>query len=99
MGNIDANRIHSSNITLGAVAAKGRYRSLAGIFQSLFPSASYIKKMFPYVSRCPLLLPIGWLHRIFNYMVSSKRDERLDALTTLKIGKERVELLRKYGVI
>ena len=99
MGNIDANRIHSSNITLGAVAAKGRHRSLAGIFQSLFPSASYIKKMFPYVSRYPFLLPIGWLHRIFNYMVSSKRDERLDALTTLKIGKERVELLRKYGVI
>ena len=100
MGNVDGNRMHSSNITLGAVASKGRdHHSLAGVLQSLFPPFDYMQSLFGYVKRKPLLLPIGWLHRIINYIFRLSKDNRLSAIATIKIGQERIALLKQYGII
>ena len=100
MGNIDYNRMHSSNITLGAVAGKSRlHHSFSGICQSLFPPRSYIESEYSYVKRWPFLLPVGWLNRIFNYLHNILFSKRLSAVATLKIGQERVALLKRYGII
>ncbi len=97
MGNNDVNRMHSSNITLGAVGSRdGRHHRLSGLLTALFPSADYIRGAYPYTARCPLLLPVGWLHRIISYLWSHKGT---DAKTTIKIGQERIGLLRHYGII
>ena len=97
MGDNDVNRIHSSNITLGAVTNNGgRHHRLSGLLNALFPSADYIRNEYPYVARCRLLLPIGWLHRIVAYLCSHKGS---DTKTTIKIGQERIELLRHYSII
>ena len=100
MGNNSLNRMHSSNITLGAVATKGgRHHSLAGLRQSLFPPLKYMEGEFGYVKRMPFLLPLGWLHRIYIYMTNVMRSKRLSAVSTLKIGQERLALLKRYGII
>ena len=100
MGNNSLNRMHSSNITLGAVAAKGgHHHSLAGLLQSLFPSLKYMEGEFGYVKRMPFLLPLGWVHRIYIYMTNVMRSKRLSAVSTLKIGQERLALLKRYGII
>ncbi|MBO4659588.1 MAG: nucleotidyltransferase family protein [Prevotella sp.] len=100
MGNVDENRMHSSNITLGAVKSKNnRHQSFSGILRSLFPPPLYIQQQFLYVKRFPILLPIGWLHRIILYLTRVKKGKELHALETIKIGRERVALLRKYKVI
>lgn len=97
MGNNDVNRIHSSNITLGAVADRGgRHHRLSGLLSALFPSADYIRNEYSYTARYPLLLPVGWLHRIVAYLCS---HQGTDAKTTLRIGQERIGLLRHYGII
>ena len=100
MGNNDPNRMHSSNITLGAVASKGQSRhSFSGVVHSLFPSFTYMKKEYAYVGRLPILLPIGWIHRIIKYIFKTTKDDDQSAIATLKIGQQRIHLLKEYGVI
>ncbi len=100
MGNNDPNRMHSSNITLGAVASKGQSsHSLSGVVHSLFPSFTYMKKEYAYVGRLPILLPIGWIHRIIKYIFKTTKDNDQSAIATLKIGQQRIHLLKEYGVI
>lgn len=65
MGNNDINRMHSINITLGAVSSRGSsHHRLSGLSNALFPSPDYIRNEYGYVDRCPLLLPVGWLHHV-----------------------------------
>ena len=89
--------MHSSNITLGAVAERGgRHHRLSGLLNALFPSADYIRNEYPYTARYRLLLPVGWLHRIVAYLCSHKGS---DTKTTIKTGQERIKLLRHYSII
>ena len=97
MGNNDINRVHSSNITLGAVSSRGsHHRRLSGLANALFPSLSYMRNEYGYVDCCSLLLPVGWFHRMVKYLCS---HQRTDAKTTLRIGQERIGLLRHYKII
>jgi len=53
-----------------------------------------MERKYPYLKNKPLLLPIAWTDRIIRYGKSSSR-----ASSTLRIGNERVALLKRYGVI
>lgn len=93
-------RKHSSNITLDAVSAdkKGK-RSAASVRGSLFPPARKLTARYPWLKKYPWLLPAAWADRIIKYHKETKNTAQNDALETIKIGNQRVELLRQYGVI
>ena len=99
-GDSDMNRKHSSSITLDAVAAekKGR-RARGGLLASLFPSLRIMAVRFRYLEKAPWLLPFAWIHRILLYNKENRAIPGNSAADTLKIGRERVEMMRSYGII
>ena len=99
-GDSDLSRKHSSAITLDAVAAQkqGR-RARGGLMASLFPSFSRMATRFPYLNRFPWLLPAAWVQRILRYRREARHTADNHAADSLKIGKERVEMMRAYGII
>ena len=99
-GTSSEDRLHSTNITLRTMEAakSGRSGSLAG---TLFPPYSYMKQKYAYVEKLPVLLPVGWLHRLVSYGIDSilHRRKGNDAMEAMRIGQERVELMRRYGIL
>ena len=99
-GDSDMSRKHSSAITLDAVAAQkqGR-RAKGGLTASLFPSFQRMATRFPYLNRFPWLLPVAWVQRLLRYRREARNDPGNNAADSLKIGRERVEMMREYGII
>ena len=97
-GSAEESRLHSSNITLGAVAnQKQGKRSGKGIAKSLFPSAKSLQGRYPYLRKYPFLLPAAWASRMASY--GAKKALGGNAAESLKIGAERLELLRQYEIL
>lgn len=98
-GYTSQSRVHSSNMTLDAVAD-----SLHGsttkysLRTSLFPSRNYLEKRYQYLKKYPILLPVAWCSRIIAYgkKAMSPKNNAADAL---RIGKDRIDLLRQYKII
>ena len=99
-GGSTMSRKHSSNMTLEAVSADKQGRK-AGVSlkNSLFPSAKSLESRYPYLKNHPYLLPCAWFSRILKYGWEQKGKANNSAVESLKIGSERVELLREYKVI
>lgn len=99
LGNSDLSRIHSSNITLNAVTANKRGEESKGmVLKTIFPPRKYMVKWYKYLDKYPFLLPVAWVSRIFKYL--GKIDKRHnDPGQAVQIGTQRVELLKKYGVL
>lgn len=99
-GDSDMSRKHSSNMTLDAVAAdkKGKKASNA-VLKSLFPSAKSLQGRYPYLQKHPYLLPVAWISRVLHYRAETKNSINNNAADSLKIGNQRIELLKKYGII
>ncbi len=94
-GSADENRHHSGNLTLQAVASQKQGKSnSAGLLKTVFPSARELEGRYPYLKNKPLLLPVAWTERLVNYGKSNKK-----ASESVRIGNERIELLKKYGVL
>ena len=94
-GSSDADRLHSSNITLQAVTAqKQGGANPASLLQSVFPPMDVMEKKYPYLKNKPMLLPIAWTDRILKYGKSAAK-----ASDTLRIGNERVALMKRYGIL
>ena len=92
-GGATLSRRHSSNITLEA--AGGRQKS--SLLASLFPAASALEGRYPYLKKKPILLPLAWASRVGSYLKESKVNN--SAAEALKIGKERVALLKYYDIL
>ena len=88
-GGSDLARKQSSNITLSAAAGE----TGSSLLCALFPPRSSLQSRFPYLKKRPWLLPWAWLCRILTY-----KNNRSSA-RSLQIGKERLALLKLYGVI
>lgn len=91
----DADRLHSSRMTLEAVSAAKQGRGSRGRLKSLFPPARSMEGRYPYLRRKPWLLPCAWGQRIAGYVF----DKKLSAARSLQIGRERIELLKQYQII
>ena len=101
-GSSTRERLHSANITLAAAKKE------SGILNALFPNIDYMKARYQYVEKCPLLLPAAWGARMGNYLLKDMRKNHQaadmaadsgESGSSLEIGKKRVELIRKYGLI
>ena len=98
-GQADESRLHSSNITLTAVANAGEKASLLrGMKESLFPSREQMVHRYPYLKEKPTLLPLAWAQRICtfgtNYVKTGQTVSQV-----VSISKTRVALLEKYQII
>lgn len=98
-GSADQNRLHSSNMTLSAVEAQNWGRTgNRGLLKSLFPDAKSLQGRYPYLKAHPALLPVAWGSRILSYGREALRSGS-DAAESVRIGSERIELLKQYGII
>ena len=99
-GGADMSRKHSSNITLDAVAAQkqGRKRQNA-VLASAFPSAAKLEGRYHYLKNNPWLLPVAWCSRLWTYSRETRNSRNNNAADALKIGSERIELLKTYDIL
>lgn len=90
-GQSSSERIHSATITLNTIS-DGK----TSVIKSIFPSLKEMQGKYKYLNKYPVLLPFAYLSRIVNYKKnnSSKNSQR-----TIEVGKQRIELLKKYRVI
>ncbi len=93
----DINRAHSATITLDAVARQKQGKKSTGLLASVFLPLDSMRGKYPYLNKHPWLLPVAWAQRVGRYMLS--RDKRTDPAASARIGKERIILLREYGII
>ena len=96
-GSADLSRLHSSTITLEAAAAQKSTRS--GVLTAAFPPARKLEGRYPWLKGRPYLLPAAWGSRIITYLRETRSTPDNSLSDALKIGAERVELLRKYDIL
>lgn len=96
-GSSDMSRKHSGNITLGAVEAAKKEKTSAPIAASLFPNRAVMELNYPWVKKSAALLPIAWGARIIKFL--GQQGSGNSAAESLKIGCERLELLKQYKII
>ena len=99
-GNANMSRKHSSNMTLDAVVAdKNGKKAGNTVLKSLFPSAKKLEGRYPYLKKHPILLPIAWTDRILKYRKETVAGGDNAAADSVKIGNQRIELMKEYGII
>ena len=96
-GSSDINRQHSATMTLNAVRAS-KSDAKFSMWQSVFPPKEVMQNKYPYVKKHSMLLAAAWAQRIFSYASRSKTGNT-NAAESLAIGRERIELLRHYGIV
>ena len=97
-GGATMSRVHSSSITLKAVSAGKSAGSRANsLLVSLFPNAGALEGRYPYLKKYPWLLPAAWTSRMAGYLKETRT--RNSPTEALKIGNERVELLKYYQIL
>lgn len=98
-GGSSMSRRHSSNITLNAVEADKKGKPRRGIVKSLFPPLESMKTRYVYLRKYPFLLPAAWLSRILKYRSEVGRGVDNNAAESIKIGNQRIQLMKQYGII
>lgn len=93
-GSSTMERKRSSRITMAA--AESGKASSGGAIHALFPSRKALAGQYPYLNRHPWLLPAAWGSRIFTYLRSGSGK---GASVSARIGRTRVALLQKYGIL
>ena len=98
-GSSTMSRKHSSTITLHAAETAGPRISgkKPSRTRTLFPTMSVMARRYPYLEKRPWLLPAAWLQRILRYLRA--RDAGNTPGEAVRIGHERVSLMKKYGLL
>ena len=96
-GSNDLTRLHSSTVTLNAVKAS-RTGEKSSVLSTVFPKREYLERRYPYLKKRPYLLPVAWVQRIVHYAGEQSGADN-SASGSIKLGKERIELMKRYGII
>ena len=97
-GSNDLTRLHSSTVTLNAVKAS-RTGEKSGVLRTVFPKRAYLERRYPYLKKRPYLLPVAWVQRIAHYAGEKKTGTDSSASGSIKLAKERIELMKRYGIM
>lgn len=92
-GHNTEDRIHSASITASSTENSS---SLKSIFRAIFPTRKVMEINYPWVSKSLLLLPLGWIVRLLGYLSSIRKGA--SPLRSFQIGRQRIRLLKEYGV-
>ncbi|MGM9676909.1 MAG: hypothetical protein ACI3XW_04795, partial [Butyricicoccus sp.] len=99
-GSSNRSRLHSSTITLNAVSAQKKGRKSGNhILKTVFPSARALSGRYRYLEKKPFLLPVAWADRILHYRKETAKSRDNNAAESIRIGNQRIELMKLYGVI
>ncbi len=99
-GGANMSRKHSSNITLNAVSAQKQGKKAGNhVLKTVFPSAKALEGRFPYLKEHPYLLPVAWTSRLIHYQKELQQTSGNDAAESIRIGNQRIELMKQYGII
>lgn len=52
-----------------------------------------------YYSPTPYLLPVAWVQRLAHYASEKQSGADSSASGSIKLGKERIELMKRYGIM
>lgn len=100
-GTSSEDRLHSANLTLHAAEEAKTGKRTSVLAGTLFPAYAGMKRRYPWLKRLPFLLPAAWLHRIISYgsrsIFHGRNGNR--ASEAVRIGQERVALMRRYRMI
>lgn len=97
-GSNDYTRLHSSTVTLNAVKAS-RTGEKSSVLSSIFPKKEYLERRYPYLKKHPYLLPVAWIQRIVHYAGERQTSADNSAAGSIKLAKERIELMKMYDII
>lgn len=97
-GSNDLTRLHSSTVTLNAVKAS-RTGEKSGVLRTVFPKREYLERRYPYLKKRPYLLPVAWAQRLVHYAGEKKTGADSSASGSIMLAKERIELMKRYGVM
>ena len=97
-GSNDLTRLHSSTVTLNAVKSSRRGRKSTGL-RTIFPKKTYLESRYPYLKKRPYLLPVAWVQRLVHYAGEKKTGTDNSASGSIKLAKERIELMKRYGIM
>ena len=80
--------------------SKGK-KSFSMWLASYFPSARALSFKYLYAKKHPVLLPAAWVHRAFYYLSRKLGGKELiiTSAERVKLAGERVELLRRIGIL
>lgn len=94
-GSADMDRKHSGNMTLGALAASRNDKKAFPLLNAMFPPRRVMEHSYPWVQKSTLLLPAAWTLRAVRYLKHGDRS----ASESIKLGNDRIELLKMYDII
>lgn len=97
-GSNDLTRLHSSTVMLNAVKAS-RTGEKSGVLRTVFPKREYLEHRYPYLKKRPYLLPVAWAQRLAHYASEKQSGADSSASGSIKLAKERIELMKQYGVM
>lgn len=97
-GSNDLTRLHSSTVTLNAVKAN-RTGEKSSVLSTVFPKREYLERRYPYLKKRPYLLPVAWVQRLAHYASEKQSGADNSASGSIKLGKERIELMKRYGIM
>lgn len=97
-GSNDLTRLHSSTVTLNAVKAS-RTGEKSSVLRTVFPKREYLERRYPYLKKRPYLLPVAWVQRLAHYASEKQSGADNSASGSIKLGKERIELMKRYGIM
>jgi hypothetical protein len=96
-GKTSLERQHSAHMTLNAVVRRKQGKDeRGGVLKSLFPGAGSLESRYPYLKKYPALLPVAWVSRIVRFAAKGGSES---AKKTVQLGNERLELLKRYGIL
>ena len=97
-GSNDLTRLHSSTVTLNAVKAS-RTGEKSSVLRTVFPKREYLERRYPYLKKRPYLLPVAWVQRLAHYASEKQSGAGNSASGSIKLAKERIELMKQYGIM
>ena len=97
-GSNDLTRLHSSTVTLNAVKAS-RTGEKSSVLRTVFPKREHLERRYPYLKKRPYLLPVAWAQRLAHYAGEKKTGADSSASGSIKLAKERIELMKRYDII
>ena len=97
-GSNDYTRLHASTVTLNAVKAS-RTGGKSSVLRTIFPKTDYLKRRYPYLKKHPYLLPAAWFQRIVHYAGEKHSSADGGASGSVKLAKERIELMKLYDIM
>ena len=97
-GSNDLTRLHSSTVTLNAVKSSRKGRK-STVLRTVFPEKAYLESRYPYLKKRPYLLPVAWAQRLAHYASEKRSGADSSASGSIKLAKERIELMKMYNVI